>query len=298
MDLEERTRLAARRVPAPGLFATLLGRWAIATLLGVVVALIRGLVWLVENGHRLGLTQLLALLGITVAALLLFLKQGTASRSLHAGTKLLFRGDLEGAGATFFDVLDSRIVMPAVRARGAALLGMTATLGGHADRAIVLLRAAAASNATPYPHGRHLVAATATALLALGRPADARAVLAADRTTDFDATGAGTALLIEALGGTVTDAMRAVDRFRSHSAKRHIARNIPAWMRDTQRAYGWLVIAYVWDRAARALPESERADAEKKRAEALAQAKGVPPHFHAYLAASYPEFAKLARAAS
>ena len=121
---------------------------------------------------------------VVFAALLVLLVVTTmASRAMvqavadcRRADRHFVEGRTDAAAAIYDDVAGRRWLVPA--ARGVAALGLAraATVAGHGERAVVLLRALEASGSLPREHEDALRTSTALALLTLGRAPEARAI--------------------------------------------------------------------------------------------------------------------------
>jgi hypothetical protein len=215
VDIDERTRLAATWLPKPGLLAGALGRNLARTrtafAIGVAVATLAAM----QVG--VPLPVILAVTASAVAFLAVVYRAALKlTDHLRRGNALLADGFLEEAGEGFSLALEQPLALPAARAVVALELAVAATLAGHAERAVVLLRAVETSGALPREHDGALGQRMAIALLALGH-AD-KAALAGDPVVAVD--------LGEALAS------------RTRTAGSHPGRPL----------LRWLMVAYAWRR--------------------------------------------------
>ncbi len=192
---------------------------------------------------------------------------------LRRGNALLADGSLEEAGERFALALEQPLALPAARAVVALELALAATLAGHAERAVVLIRAVETSGALPREHDGALARRMAIALIALGDADKARAVVAAQLPNPEND---GVRLMLEALAG---DPVVAVDLGETLASQ-----TPPAGAHPGRPLLRWLMVAYAWRR---------RGDADKS-ALAAQRARGVPAHLHRYLAQAWPAFGMFA----
>ena len=239
----------------------------------------------------------IALVGLGLGLLALALDLLNQLRVHKLATEWFMKGDLERASQEQFALMERRWVLPTWRASYAASLATSALMAGHAERAIVLLRAIAASKTISPLYERTLRDRTALALLVLNQTSAARALIAEEpRGSNMRIARlfehAHIEVLIEALHGSLEGAIAAAERALVLYRLPPIQLGNPhVWV---QRAYGWLVIGYVWERVARTKPPESRLEAEHRRDEALSQAGGVPPHFYRYLAPVGQDFVTFA----
>jgi len=280
---DERCRTAVARLPRPGAGTRAFGRSIERTRRGLAV-----LVILTPGLALLGVPMpvLLALLGVTLvvvlAARLVMVRVVATCRRADA---LYVAGRVDEAAAAYDAVVRGPLVLPVARAVAAVGLARCAIVAGHADRAVVLLRAVDASEALQPDHDDAVRATTALALLTLGRPGEARAV-----TRSLATPIPGLGLLIEALAGPIEDALAAAEA----PPPEPTPGEDPAYHALRVRL-GWLLRAYVAERVARAAPtDAVRASAEARRDAARVTAGDVPPWMHQHLHTAFPEFGAFA----
>jgi hypothetical protein len=296
MDIEERTRLAVALVPKPGIARH--GEALYVTSLGVFVwGALHVLRRYDDDPTLTRVGAVIALLALGVVLLTFTIELLNQSRMHRLAVEWVAKGNLERGAEGFFALLERRWVFVGWRASYATSLATAALMASHPERAMVLLRAVTASETMPRLHRATLRDRTALTLLALGRVVAARAMLAEPP----EDTGSWVrrvsnrghiVLLIDALCGNleaaVASAEAAEERFRlpAIGSKRSGAKE--------RRSYGWLVIAYVWERVVRSKSGEARLDFERRRDEAIAQARDVPPHYYRYLAFVAPDFVAFA----
>lgn len=301
-DIEERTRLAAARVREPGL-----ARHAGTAYIVGLMVFVGGALHVIQTDPDLagpGMVATIIALIVLGVVLVAFSLELLGQRLAHQhAAKWALAGDFERASRGHFALLERRFVLPHWRATYATSLATSALMAGHPERAIVLLRAIEASKTLARRFESAHRDATALSLFALNQVAAARAL--ADKPlrspypfTHRSAPRSEVGLVIDALAGTLQAAseaaIRAEERYRT------------PWVVTTQvdyaarRSYGWLLIAYAWERVARSRPAEERLDVERRRDEAIAQVAAagptgvVPPHFYRYLANVAPDFVAFA----
>lgn len=283
IDTEERCRTAATRLPRPGAATRAFGRWFDRTRRGLIVGVLLTPALLLLGLPMPALLGLLAGLLVVVVAARLAL--GPVIAACRRADGLYVAGRVDDAATVYHEALHRPLVLPAARAVAAVGLARCAVVAGHADRAVVLLRAIEASESLPRAHDDALRASTALALLALGRPGEAREV-----TRSLATPLPGLVLLIEALAGPIEDALRAADAPPPDPAPGEDPVHHALRVR-----LGWLLRAYVAERVARAAPtDAVRASAETRRDAARLTAGDVPPWMHRYLHAAWPDFGAFA----
>jgi len=193
------------------------------------------------------------------------------------GQDLELAGDLESAGTIYGDILERTLVHPGARAVIAAELATTAMMAGHADRAIVLLRAIERTSTMPRAHEAALVSRTVLALLALGAGEEARRLAAARSAHD-----PGLRLVVEAIAGDPAEACAWAERASARS---------DTVTDEARLRLRHLYLAYAWNRRARSASIEEASAAIAHAATARHAVQSVPPHLYRYLLPRWPDFA-------
>lgn len=281
---EERCRTAVARLPRATAMTRGLGRGFSRTRRASwLVVLLTPAVLLLGAPFEVVLVALLVLLAVTSVASLTMVR---AVADCGRADRHFVEGRTDEAAALYDEVAGRRWLVPAARGVAALSLARAATVAGHGERAVVLLRAIEASGSLPVEHEDAMRTSTALALLTLGRAPEARAV-----TRSLRAPMPGLELLVEALAGSLEDALRAAD---APLAAAEIGHD-PGYHALRLRL-GWLVRAYVAERVVRAAPgDAERAAAATRRDAALHEAGAVPPWMHAHLHGAWPDFGAFAR---
>lgn len=295
MNIEERTRLAAAMVPKPGAARYAARAWIVGVVVfvGGALRVLTDLPELPTPGHLLALV---ALISLGVADLAFALELLGQLRAHQRATRWALAGQFERASEAQLALLERRWVLPEWRSVFAISLGATALMAGHAERAIVLLRAVEASGTVTRLQRGPLRDTTALTLFALGETSAARAIVAegngAARMFGLQLPRTQVGLVIEAIAGSLESAIAAASVAEEQFQLPLLAPrdSYPA----IQRAYGWLLIAYAWERVARSKPAEARGDAERRRDEAIARARDVPRSFYRYLAPRAPDFVDFA----
>jgi hypothetical protein len=293
MNVEERARLAVAMLPKAG------SRLRIEWLYSVgLVAFVGGALYVIRHEADLDgrlVALILALLPLG-GALLVFTFGLLGQLQAHRlAVEWFMKGDLERSSKSFFALLERRWAFDAWRASYATSLATCALMAEEPERAIVLFRAIATSGALSPALRPMLDDRTALALFALGQTSAARAAIAEAPAPKrswirFGVERAHVRLVVEGLVGPLEAAVREAEKAEEAYA-------IPVLGKDfakVQRAFGWLLVAYVFERVARSKPAEDRLDAERRRDRAISQGVAVPPTFFRYLGKAAPDFVAFA----
>jgi hypothetical protein len=303
MDVGERARCATKRLPVAGPLRRLFyGHPRAITAVFIVVTAVAGAFLVHFGAVPPVLVQLIPML-LILPALVVTMTGFRLLETVRRARASFARGDIDEASQLLFEAVEEPIQLPSSRASIALGLAGVAVAGGQAERAVVLLRAIEQQAALPAVHHRALRHAQVMALVALGRSDDARAIAHAmrgtGRGTDDEAmlergSAANAELLVEALFGSV-------DRAHRCAVEVEALPDVPDPIRDTDslyeaglQAFGWMLLAYAWDRVVRDRAEKGQPQPTDRRAAALLNARSVSRSYYGYLEPVAPEFVAFA----